>query len=210
MNSPLEPVCKLDSKTNLKHIKLQTYRFVFSEGFADELYEFAKIHQYDDRKVFKESWKLWLEDKDVVLVVKDEINRLSENGFVGDILDKMYKSARYYYRKKSTQPTIQPERKQYVGFTKEILETMDNHIRLLIANYATIEDKITISKISPAKGFDAYCNEYKHQIIVEATRIYSSELESISRDDIEEMTNRFKKTYKNRFYKIKENMRTMV
>ena len=32
------------------------YRFKFTEQFMEELYKFSKIHQYDDRKDFKEAW----------------------------------------------------------------------------------------------------------------------------------------------------------
>jgi hypothetical protein len=188
-------------------IILQTHRYVFSEEFTSELYEFAKIHQYDDRKTFKDSWKEWLDDKDIALLVKSEVNRLEYHGFVGDVHDKMYKSARYYYRKKSNQPTIQPERKEYVGFSKEILSGMDTHIKNQIIANTQIKKNKTISTISPAKGFDFYYEENKHQIIKELHKERTNPNNTISRDVVVEITNRYKKTYKNRFYKIREAMR---
>ncbi len=77
------------------------YRYKFTEDFMVDLNKFAKIHQYDDRKDFKEAWLTWVEDnKDIV---DEEIHRLLYLGYEGDILDKMFKSARYYFRKKSTE-----------------------------------------------------------------------------------------------------------
>ena len=77
------------------------YRFKFTEEFMVELYNFAKIHQYDHRKDFKEAWKIWLEEN--AEIVEDEVRRLTNLRYDGDILEKMFKSARYYFRKKGTE-----------------------------------------------------------------------------------------------------------
>jgi hypothetical protein len=42
--------------------KLPTiYRFKFTEEFMEYLHNFSKIHQYDERKDFKEAWNIWIE-----------------------------------------------------------------------------------------------------------------------------------------------------
>lgn len=74
------------------------YRFKFTENFMTELYKFSKIHQYDDRKDFKEAWKIWTEENDDIIEL--EMCRMLRLGYNGDVLDKMFKSARYYFRKK--------------------------------------------------------------------------------------------------------------
>ena len=76
------------------------YRYKFTQSFMDELYQFSKIHQYDDRKSFKEAWLLWVETN--LDMINTEIARLTDLKYDGDIVDKMFKSARYYFRKKST------------------------------------------------------------------------------------------------------------
>ena len=38
------------------------YRYKFNEDFMTELYNFSKIHQYDDRKEFKSAWNVWAEE----------------------------------------------------------------------------------------------------------------------------------------------------
>lgn len=77
------------------------YRFKFTEEFMKDMWIFSKIHQYDHRKDFKEAWVLWLKDNEEI--VSQEIVRLQDLRYEGDILDKMFKSARYYFRKKSTE-----------------------------------------------------------------------------------------------------------
>ena len=76
------------------------FRYKFSDEFTGPLYQFSKIHQYDHRKDFKEAWNIWIEENDDL--VNKEAKRLSELDYKGDIIDKMFKSARYYFRKKST------------------------------------------------------------------------------------------------------------
>ena len=82
-------------------IQIPIYRYKFSNDFTEGLFTFAKIHQYDDRKTFKEAWTKWTEENDIIIT--NEIRRLKDNGYEGNILDKMFKSARYYFRKKPNQ-----------------------------------------------------------------------------------------------------------
>ena len=76
------------------------YRFNFDPLIVDLIKNFSKIHQYDDIESYKEAWKLWLDE------YKDEINRETERllnlGYNGNVIDKLYKSGRYYFRYKST------------------------------------------------------------------------------------------------------------
>ena len=91
-----------------------------------DLNKFAKIHQYDHRKDFKEAWEIWVEENDDI--VQEEVDRLNNLGYDGDILDKMFKSARYYFRKKSTEKKVPQKRRSYVGIQSALLEAMDKHI----------------------------------------------------------------------------------
>lgn len=184
-------------------MELQTYRFSFEKEFADELYSFSKIHQFDDRKSFKEAWIKWIDDVDINSLINLEIKRLNNSGYVGDIMDKMFKSARYYYRKKSPTPKEQPERKKYVGFPKDLLANMDDDIKHQIAfNYMKNTEDDKVIEISPSEAFDHYCSNNKMVILNELKNI-TDDSEKITRDDVNKITDRFKKTYKNRFYKIR-------
>lgn len=99
-----------ESDFDNNEINVNIFRFKFKDEFTGELYKFAKIHQYDHRKDFKEAWKIWLEEN--TEIVEEEVRRLTNLRYDGDILDKMFKSARYYFRKKSTEKKNQ----QSVGF----------------------------------------------------------------------------------------------
>ena len=59
-------------------------------------------------------------------------------------MEKMYKSARYYFRKKPLVSTIPKERRQYSKADREILRDMDEHAK---------ENK----REKPSVGFEKYC-----------------------------------------------------
>jgi hypothetical protein len=184
-------------------IEIQTYRYLFSTELSIELNEFARIHRYDDRKTFKNEWVFWIAKEDIKNVLQDEIKRLHNLGCEDDILDKMFKSARYYYRKKpEIKEVIKTERKKYTGFTKAILESMDTHIRneiqKNIKKKGKSENIVNISDISPADAYDNYVLE-NQDIIIREIKIYKGVNQTID-IDIEELSNKIKKTYKNRFY----------
>jgi hypothetical protein len=123
------------------------YRFKFTDDFTNELYKFSKIHQYDHRKDFKEAWDIWVEDNDGI--VNEEVRHLVNIGYDGDILDKMFKSARYYFRKKSTEKKAPVQRRNYVASNKEFLDAMDNHIKSSVSD----------TDYKPSDGFDEFCKD---------------------------------------------------
>lgn len=86
----------------------KVFRFKFDDNVVDEMKEFSRIHKFDDRHDFKDAWEKWLVDNRTM--VSDELERLDNLGYNGDIEDKMFKSVRYYYRKKSNEKTEPKER----------------------------------------------------------------------------------------------------
>ena len=70
---------KLKLNTVHSHLPITIYRFKFTEDFMTELYNFSKIHQYDERKDFKEAWKLWTEDN--ADLITTESTRLNDLGY---------------------------------------------------------------------------------------------------------------------------------
>jgi hypothetical protein len=183
-------------------IILQTYRFVFSSEFTEQLSIFAKVHQYDDRKDFKEAWTKWSTNEDIKPLINYEIKQLKNNGFKGDPIDKMFKSVRYYYRNKNNKnnknnnnDNTEKQRKPYETISKDIQEKMDEHI------YSQINNSITngISKISPSESFDNYLNQYKTDIVNELKNTN----ETVTKEDCQDIIKKYKKSYKNRFYNIR-------
>lgn len=172
-----------DGNDELESNCVNIFRFKFTQEFMDELYKFSKIHQYDHRKDFKEAWNTWTEENDEL--ISSEIRRLYNLGYEGDIIDKMFKSARYYYRKKSTEKKAPKQRRVYVGLQKELLESMDEHIN----------DNINNKEFKPSVGFDSYCLQNIDLLKCEIARLMSNGIK-----DSEEIKNKIKKTYKNRYF----------
>ena len=166
---------------------ISTYRFKFTDEFMKDLHIFSKIHQYDDRKSFKEAWKIWIEDSEEI--VKKEEQRMQIIGYKGDVIDKMFKSARYYFRKKSAVPSVQKERRKYVGINKDLLLRMDIHIK------NGLMDKSKGCK--PHTGFLNFC-ETNLDVLKETI----DELCNIGIKTPHDIQCKIKKTYKNRYSMI--------
>lgn len=161
------------------------YRYKFTEELTNELYNFSKIHQYDHRKDFKEAWDNWIEENEGF--VGEEVRRLTNLGYDGDILDKMFKSARYYFRKKSSEKKEPQKRRCYIGVQKELLESMDKHIMNNINN----------KEYKPSEGFALFCKENIEILKEEVARLWNCGL-----TDHIEIKNKIKKTYKNRYFML--------
>ena len=161
------------------------FRFKFTENFMEELSDFSKIHQYDHRKDFKEAWVKWTaENEDLVT---KEVQRLLILGYPNEddiVDDKMFKSARYYFRKKSSVKVEPKQRRQYIGVDHELLETMDRHI---IANIHNDDYK-------PKSAFVMFCKENEDVLKQTITKMDTS--------DVKMIQDKIKKTYKNRYFML--------
>lgn len=157
------------------------FRYKLSAHIEQALHEFSKIHQFDDRLTFKDAWASWWENN--IETVNMEIRRLTNLEYDGNIEEKMYKSARYYFRKKKTHQDQQPtQRNTYIHLSKELLETIDSHI----------VEGLNTERYKPSQGFDAFSQSHKDLI---QTEMKAKEVD----------LSKIKKTYKNRYFIIKKN-----
>lgn len=166
----------------------QVYRFKLSPDIVEELSYFSKLHQFDDRKVYKDAWKLWIEEK------RDEImretNRLRSIGYKGDVINKLYISARYYYKKvpnntsKNNIKEKQKPRKKYVSCTLEMIALMDEFLK-------------ENNKHPPKDGFKLFMEEKKNLPVFLQQIEELENKHNFTKDDI---NSKIKKTYKNRYY----------
>lgn len=74
------------------------FRYKFSDDIIALISEFSKLHKLDDRKIYKENWNTWVKTNEDI--IKQEVERLHGLGFEGDVIDKMFKAGRYYFREK--------------------------------------------------------------------------------------------------------------
>lgn len=165
----------------------QIFRFKFTEPLVDEIGRFAQIHRDDDRHQFKDAWKEWKTENQEL--ISNEKDRLVALNYQGDIEDKMFKSARYYFRKKSTVKKEPVVRRMYVSVDKEILQTIDRHIQ---ANRLEAE-------YTPAKGYNEFCLQNE-----ELLKSWIDTLHNHAQFDVKEIQDKIKKTYKNRYYVLKQ------
>lgn len=167
------------------NISVGIYRYKFTNEFTNELFKFSKVHQYDHRKDFKEAWEVWIGDNENI--IDEEVKRLRNLGYDGDIIDKMFKSARYYFRKKSTEKKAPAKRRIYVGSQKDLLEAMDEHIK----------SNILTGEFKPSDGFDEFCKKNIDILKEQINILCQSGL-----TDSNEIKAKIKKTYKNRYFLI--------
>lgn len=171
-----------------QHVVLPQHHFKYSDDFSQKLSAFATEHLEDKNKAFKMAWIVWKNDNSDL--VKTEIANMTHAGYQGSVEEKMYFSARYYYRKRAIREQQTPEentvsspRKKYESIDKEILTQMSNHILSQIYKGDTVEGQL-ISKSTPSKSYEDYCSKY--------------ELET---DDAQ------KKNYKNLYWRISKKMK---
>lgn len=175
-------------------------RFEFSDALIEHLTAFAKLHQYDDRKTYKEAWAQWMANAEIATLFNADAARLKCLGYAGDVADKLYKSGRYYFRQKTVSCpnlSLQPEPmgvrgvisapRRYVLLNRELLSAMDEHIeRGLRQNDA----------YTPASGFAEFCQlniDSHHREMVRLSEVMSTG---------EAVSDKMKKTYKNRYFML--------
>jgi hypothetical protein len=179
--SPSESqISEMDHRDMLSFVDVGIYRYKFSNLFIEELFRFSKIHEYDDRKTFKEEWTTWTEENDDLIQV--EIRRLQQLGYDGDILNKMFKSARYYFRKKNPKKKAQVKRRTYIGLQKEMIEAMDDYINLNVS-------------VKPSESFAGFCKSHEDLLKKQVVELCKCNIK-----DPEEIREKVKKTYKNRYF----------
>jgi hypothetical protein len=220
MTSINEEPC-VNDKTIIHNASI--YRYKFSNDIMHIITEFAKVHQYDDRKTYKEYWIKWLDDNHDM--ISNEITRLTRLGYEGDIEDKMFKAGRYYFRKKNIKKNLnvissgnrndkkngndndndnendnenknervrvneceKQQRRNYINMGSDVLDAMDNHII----------SSIKKPGFSPASGYTNFCTINVELLQTEIIRLCNE-----STIDSSELTDKIKKTYKNRYFII--------
>lgn len=170
--------------------KIPIYRFKFSSEIVNMLKEFSQNNKDKTRNEFNKEWKLWTESNKKIIV--EEIIRIQDLGYDGDIIKKMYNSCRYYYSKKETLVgNKEKTRRVYVKFDKHILASIDKHIL----------DNIEHDDYKPSIGYNEYYEKFNDEIIETVNKLTKET--NLSNDEV---LMKYKKTYKNRYYIISKKM----
>ena len=164
--------------------KEKTHRFKFSESFSQTIEEFTRIHKFNNPKDFKESWIEWKDENNHI--IEKELKYLQTKGYQGNIYDKIYKSIRYYHKNKSNIEKKAKKRKPYIGLERSVLDAMD----LQITRYMENRD------CKPSDGFNIFMDSLSKEMLNKQVLM----LKSHGYDTKEDILNKFKKTYKNRYF----------
>lgn len=181
----------------------RTHKIKFSNELSNKLEEFSIENARCNQKQFKQAWENFLANNESVInTEKTANNTVSED----ILLDNMFKSARYYYRKKylknqqTETNTKQKPNEKYPTLSKILRRKMETHIQMQIvekSNYIKTDHTIKMDTI-PQEAYLEFCSQYK-------TEIYSEVLKWAETTDKplceEEISKKFKKSYKNMFYK---------
>jgi hypothetical protein len=213
---------------NINNIK--TFRHEFSKAFMERLSQFSKVHQYDDRHTYKSEWTKWTQHEEIAEAIETERRRLHENGYTGDVNDKMFKAGRYYFRKKTPATPATPakeddedddndananadanddkkhqQRRPYITMSKEAIRMMDAHIQ---SKHTKAAHAAEAEKFKPSSCYDDFyqTNMSSTEMTSEIEKIiekYQKALRPEANPDqiTTEIIDKIKKTYKNRYYK---------
>jgi len=145
---------------------------------------FSSTHKYDDAYQFKEEWCQFI--KDHKPNIDREKFRLVNLGYSGDVENKMYKSARYYFKNKSTKKKEIKSRRKYVTLDKKFLIDMDRHITNVAFQF----------NMKPVHAYNNFISD----------STYSNKYDNIIQELLDnnwkepDAENKLKKTYKNRYF----------
>ena len=167
----------------------QQLHFTFSEEFSLLLMDFVRDHYQEERKTYKANWQVFRQFKQHEESFEREKNRLLAAGYDGNIEMKFFQAGRYYFRKKllkgtnlNTALTVRrPEAKIKSSLARYIspviAEAMDRHIETVGMHS------------SPALAYDAFYRTHQALVFAECTD--------------ECLWDKLKKTYKNKYHKVK-------
>ena len=198
----------------------KTFRFEFTKEVMELIKRFAIVHQYDERKMYKEQWNNWYNDNKEAM--ENEVERMNDVGYVGDVKDKMFKAGRYYFRKKNiknkeTNEECERENneKPDVKGKPDVKEKPDvkgkpvvkekprrNYITMLEETLNAMDEHIktslaTDAEFKPSDGYNEFCEKNVLVLRTEIQRMVSDNI--MDKKDIAE---KIKKTYKNRYYML--------
>ena len=205
------------------------FRYKLSDDTMTLIAEFSKLHQYDDRHAYKDAWALWLtENRDFI---SREESRLNEIGFHGDVIDKMFKAGRYYFREKGEDKSkkngkngdsggkvkVREEEEEgkvnkkitraYISMNPEFIEAINVHLTKSMKE----------NDFKPQTSFIQFVEENKDILQVEVRRLYEIINYNTLNDETlihdvndsdrkktihKEIMTKLKKTFKNRYFAL--------
>jgi hypothetical protein len=178
------------------------FRFDFTSEVGNLLAKFSDEHETEKYNVFQSSWNSWINMEGISDILTKECGRLREEGYTGDVWDKLYKSARYYYKKRGrsnqalNSKTV--ERSPKIKFSERYLMKLNENIESQLNGNRSDNNVISLSNND---AFNEFCKVNKYEI-VEELRLVKERYGELPKDIIKKL----KKIFKNHFYNNRKNM----
>ena len=171
------------------------FRFVYSPEIETILREVAKDHEGEERKQFKQSWGVFMEENKLLL--DNESKRIKHEGYSKDVYAKMFHTIKYYYVKKSKKQKKQQQEQDNQQ------EKQENKVHESHSPKQRSYNKLGKQWIQTITTFiKDDLESYKHTKEMKPEYSYNRFLEKHATED-EELQLRVKKSYKTQYYKIK-------
>lgn len=182
------------------------YRHKFSNEFTELILIFVRNHKYDNKSDFNQSWEEFVDYNDEQIAKERTI--LKQNGYNGDLNEKMYKSARFYYLKKvlkeASKTNHKPIKKRIIStnINQDVIKKKKVYIKIseVFNDYI---DKYIIKMVSdnvnkPSDCYESFCNSHIEEIKLEINLLIEKGFNSYK------IPEKIKKTFKNRFFALQK------
>ena len=180
----------MDIQENKKPI----FRFKFSDSLLEKITTFSQTNKESCSKMFRHNFdNFMIENREMV---NKEKEKYDQYGYKGDIEEKIYRSARYYFKNKETKNTIsnnsikteKQKRRNYIKRDEVFIEAVHEHAVVCVRN-----------NVKPSVAFSEFIEHtnYKNLYLKEYRRV-----NTILEDDKATLA-KIKKTYKNIYFTIK-------
>ena len=137
---------------------MTTYRFKYSQQFVNEIADFARVHQYDDRHILKRHGrdgfirtKLQLQMKLICYKMLDTKEMCMNVCILVLVI---------IFERRMLLLLLPKKRRDYISIDHDLIIIMDTHIRRVI----TTSNK-------PSIAYEQFCIEYENDINEESTRL---------------------------------------
>ena len=208
----------------VKKGKGKIFRYKLSDDIMAIISQFAKIHQFDDRHAYKEAWARWLVDQQDT--VEREVMRLQQLDYDGDIIDKMFKAGRYYFREKTAIKKHDEEDEDVANANVNAnVNATDNHNAndnatnggkkargksdkrrtYIVMNHELIQvmdshlqKMMKSNEFKPELAYIHFCDNHVELLRKEIGRLMKENKHNTISSH--QMSAKFKKTYKNRYF----------
>lgn len=204
-----------------KEVVRTVFRHEFSAECFTLLKEFARTNAQLPRKAYKQAWEQFTDAN--AEFISQETARLADAGYTGDVLMKMFKTAKYYLTKREKKSEAHnnvvtdaggdaaastsndddatvstpssPSTLHPSSSRRRSYIALDREVLRAMDVHISTATSGTGSK--PSVCYTAFCEQFRELIEVEVARLARLETASFSEKDAED---KLKKTYKNRMF----------